>query len=281
MTSLLDQVRSARSFAADRFVPLEAGGRIGWIRRDRVAGLDRWPEIFAIEEGAVRLQAHLASEAARSAALGEVALRLAKQGAISGWRHETYAIRVRLRDKPLFHLERAAMRFFGLTSQAAHLNGFVRSDRGLRLWMGRRRPTKEIDPGRLDTLVGGGIPSGQDARQTLVRECFEGAGIEPALAKRAKPAGMLEICNEEPAGLHSEILHAHDLELAADFRPRNVDGEVAEFHCLAASEVADRIANGEFTVDAGLLTLDFLARNGAIAFTPELLAALDQCRVRP
>ena len=173
------------------------------------------------------------------------------------------------------------MRFFGFTAQAAHLNGFVRSKLGLRLWIARRSTTKSIDPGLLDTLVGGGIPSGQDAWQTLIRECFEEAGIEPALAKRANPAGVLEVCNEEPAGLHSEILHAHDLELAAAFRPRNVDGEVAEFHCLAASEVADRIANGEFTLDAGLLTLDFLLRHGAIAPDEALRGALDRCRVRP
>jgi len=281
MTSLLEQVRAGRAFAQDRFVPLEAAGRMGWIRRDRVARLGQWPAVFDLDERSVRLRSTLASEAERTAAFAEITRSLAKEGAISGWRHETYAVRVRPQDAPLFHIERAAMRFFGLTSQAAHLNGFVRDESGLRMWIARRSASKSIDPGMLDTLVGGGIPSGQDARQTLVRECFEEAGIEPALAKRARPAGMLEVCNEEPAGLHSEILHAHDLELAADFRPRNVDGEVAEFHCLAASEVADRIANGEFTVDAGLLTLDFLVRSGAIASTPQLLAALDQCRVRP
>ena len=281
MTSLLDQVRAARAFAADRFVPLEAVERVGWIRRDRVASLGRWPEVFDLDERSVRIRSALATESERSAAFSEVAQNLAKEGLISGWRHETYAVRVRPQDAPLFHVERAATRFFGLTAQAAHLNGFVRAENGLHMWIARRSASKPIDPGRLDTLVGGGIPSGQDARQTLVRECFEEAGIEPAMAKKAKPAGLLEVCNEEPAGLHHEILHVHDLEVAADFRPRNVDGEVAEFLCLSPAEVSDRIANGEFTVDAGLVTLDFLLRHGAIASDEKLRAELDQCRVRP
>src|SRR5262245_54693607 len=106
-------------------MPLEADRRIGWIRRDWVAALRRWPKFFVIGEQAVRLEPELASVANRSAALAEVTRGLAAQGAISGWRDETYAVRACLQDAPLFHIERAAMRFFGLTSQAAHLNGFT------------------------------------------------------------------------------------------------------------------------------------------------------------
>lgn len=281
MATLLERVRAARDFDPGRFVRLEAVGRIGWIRRDRVARVGRWPGVFGLDGGSVRLLSTLASEGQRTAALADVAHTLAKEGAIAGWRHETYAVRVRLHDTPLFHIERAAMRFFGFTSHAAHLNGFTTAQGGLRLWIARRSASKAIDPGRLDTVVGGGVPSGQDAWQTMIRECFEEAGIEPALAKRAKPAGRLEVCHEVPEGLHSEILHAHDLELPADFRPRNVDGEVGEFRLLEAGVVADRIANGEFTIEAGLVTLDFLLRHGAITADAQLRAALDQCRVRP
>jgi 8-oxo-dGTP pyrophosphatase MutT (NUDIX family) len=278
---MLQSVRAARAFSAGRFVPFEASGRVGWIRRDRVAQLARWPGIFAIDGQSVRVRSGLASAADRTAALAEVVRALANEGEISGWRHETYAVRAQPQDAPLLHIERAAMRFFGLTSQAAHLNGFVRGESGLQMWIARRSASKSIDPGLLDTLVGGGIPSGQNARQTLIRECFEEAGIEPALAKQAKPAGVLEVCHEVPQGLHSEILHAHDLQVPTDFRPRNVDGEVAEFHCLAAADVADRIASGEFTVEAGLVTLDFLLRHAAIEPDGQLHSALDECRVRP
>lgn len=280
MLRLLDRVRVARTFDKARFLPFEADVRIGWIRRDWVVRLRAWPKVFEIEEQRVRLRAELATEPDRTAALAEVADGLSEQGALSRWRNETYAIRTRAQHAPLFHIERAAARFFGLTSAASHLNGYVQSPDSLRIWIARRGATKSIDPGLLDTLVGGGIPSGQDAWQALLRECHEEAGIERELAMRASASGTLEVCHEVPQGLHSEILNVHDLEMPANFRPRNVDGEVGEFMLLSAAEVAARVGNGEFTVEAGLVTLDFLLRHGVIA-DPQVRAALDQSRVRP
>ena len=275
MPALLQRVESVRSFDASRFVALEVGGkRVGWIRRDLVARLHRWPNLLRVGEGIVQLAS------TDTVALAEVTRALLDEGAISGWRNETFPVRFRPDDAPLFHIERAAMRFFGLRSAAAHLNGFVRDAEGLKIWIARRSAAKSIDPGRLDSLVGGGIPSGQDAWQALLRECHEEAGIESALASQATAASALAVCHEVPEGLHSEILYPYDVELPDDFRPRNVDGEVSEFKLLGATEVADRVANGEFTCEAGLITLDFLVRRKAIA-GPEIIDALDRCRARP
>ena len=285
---LLERVRAAQNFDPGNFLPFEVGeARAGWIRRDRAALLRRWPDILEFGQGSVRLSTSLASEPARTAALANVTGTLANDGTINGWRDETYAVRIRPQEEPLFHIERAAMRFFGLTSVATHLNGYVRGAEKMGsvpifpIWIARRSATKSIDPGMLDTLVGGGVASGQEPWNALLRECHEEAGIERALATQAKPAGALQVCHEVPEGLHSEILHAHDLEVPADFRPRSVDGEVSEFLRLAPAEVADRIENGEFTVEAGLVTLDFLVRHEAIAPDPQLRAALDRCRVGP
>jgi 8-oxo-dGTP pyrophosphatase MutT (NUDIX family) len=278
MANLLARVRAAHAFEIDRFLPLDAEGRVGWIRRDLVASLHRWPDVFAIDERSVRLRP--GSGADRTAALAKVTRDLVAAGTISGWRDETYAIRASAQSAPLFHIERAAVRFFGLTSSASHLNGFVQGRDGMRVWIARRSATKSIDPNRLDSLVGGGIPSGQDSWQALLRECHEEAGIESALAVQATAVGALAVCHEVPEGLHSEILYAHDLALPADFQPRNVDAEVSEFKLLSPMEVADRVANEEFTVEAGLVTLDFLVRRQEIA-DPEVVTALDRCRVRP
>jgi 8-oxo-dGTP pyrophosphatase MutT (NUDIX family) len=278
MGRLLERIRAAHAFDAGTFLPFAAGDRVGWIRRDFVSRLSRWPHVFDIEARGVRLREALATESSRTAALAEVTRALAEDGTIPGWRDETYAIP---HDAPLFHIERAAVDFFGLTSAASHLNGCVQNAGGLRIWIARRSATKSIDPGFLDTLVGGGIPSGQDASQTLLRECHEEAGIGRELAMRSSATATLEVRHEVPRGLHSEILYAHDLELPADFRPRNIDGEVGEFMLLSAAETADRVASGEFTVEAGLVTLDFLLRRAAIAPDPALSAALDRCRLRP
>jgi len=280
MASLLERVLAAHRFDSGRFVPFEAGARIGWIRRDLVARLRRWPEVFTIGEERVRLSDSLADERSRTAALAEVARGLARDGVLSGWRDETFAISGGL-GAPLFHVERSAVRFFGLTSSASHLNGFVQGRDGIHIWIARRSAAKSIDPALLDTLVGGGIPSGQDAWEALLRECGEEAGIERSLAIQARPCGMLKVCHEVPNGLHSEVLHTHDLELSAGFRPHNVDGEVSDFMLLSAAETADRIANGQFTVEAGLVALDFLMRHEAIGADARLRAALDRCRVRP
>jgi 8-oxo-dGTP pyrophosphatase MutT (NUDIX family) len=286
--TLLQQIRAAQVFDPARFLPFEIGeSRAGWIRRDLATPLRRWPDTLEIGEASVRLSAAIATEPERTAALAKVTRALANDGTIKGWRDETYAVRIRPQDAPLLHIERAAMRLFGLTSVATHLNGYMRGPEKMGsvpislIWIARRSPTKAIDPGLLDTLVGGGVASGQDPWNALLRECHEEAGIGRALATQGRSAGMLQVCHEVPEGLHSEFLCAHDLEVPAGFRPRSVDGEVSEFLCLAPAEVADRIANGEFTVEAGLVTLDFLLRHEAIALDPQIRAALDRCRVRP
>jgi len=277
---LLEQIRAAQDFDPRGFVPFEIGAeRAGWIRRESVARLRRWPETFELPQECVRLNRALTHEAARTAALAEVTLALAREGAITGWRDETYPVRIRQESTPLCHIERAAMRFFGLTAAAAHLNGYTAQAGGMRVWLARRSSAKSIDPGLLDNLVGGGIASGQDAWQTLLRECGEEAGIEFDLAARALPAETRYVCREVPEGLHCEILYAYDLELRDDFTPRNIDGEVGEFMRVDSSAVLERIAQGELTVEAGLVALGFLLRHRAIAMPdPRIRAALDRCR---
>ena len=287
--TLLQRIRAAQVFDPARFLPFEIGeSRAGWVRRDLATLLRRWPDTLEIGEANVRLSAALATEPERTAALANVTRALASDGTIKGWRDETYPVRIRPQDAPLLHIERAAMRLFGLTSVATHLNGYVRGAERMGsvpiflIWIARRSATKSIDPGLLDTLVGGGVASRQDPWNALLRECHEEAGIERALATQARSAGILQVCHEVSEGLHSEMLYAHDLEVPADFRPRNVDGEVGEFLCLAPADVADRIANGEFTVEAGLVTLDFLVRQQLIAPPDaQFRAALDRCQVRP
>jgi 8-oxo-dGTP pyrophosphatase MutT (NUDIX family) len=272
------RLRAARDFQPRRFVRLEFGtDTIGWIRRDLAGRLRAWPRVFEFSEKNICLRP--AAEAVLSAALAEVAQGLARAGAVRGWRGESYAIRAGDGAAVLFHLERAAMRFFGLTSSAAHLNGFVETEAGARILVARRAPTKAIDPGMLDNLVAGGIPSGQDAWQTLLRECGEEAGIPVALAAKALPAGVLQVYREVPEGLHSEILFIHDLALPAAIAPRNTDGEVSEFLSLDAASLIECVARGEMTVEAGLVAVDFVLRHGLLQDEDgKIGAAIEACR---
>ena len=276
--ALCARLLAARDFRPQRFVPLHRGAKpIGWIRRDLAEGLRVWPEVFQFSEKNICLRP--VAEADLSAALADVAHALARDGAIRGWRGETYAIRAADDGPVLFHLERAAMRFFGLTSSAAHLNGYFFQNENPTIWIARRSATKAIDPGMLDNLVAGGVPSGQDAWQALLRECGEEAGIPAALAGTARPAGVLRVCREVPEGLHSEILHIHDLALPAAFVPCNTDGEVSEFLSLDAQRLMERIAGGEMTVEAALVAADFVLRQGVLQDEAgAIAAAVEACR---
>ncbi len=275
------RLRAARDFRPQGFIRFEFGtDTIGWIRRDQAGRLRAWPQVFEFSEKNIHLRP--AAEAALSGSMAEVAQALAREGTIRGWRDETYSVHAEAGGETLFHIERAAMRFFGLTSSAAHLNGYTDEGAKLRILIARRGATKAIDPGMLDNLVAGGVPSGQDAWQTLLRECGEEAGIPVALARSAKPAGLLQVCREVPDGLHSEILYVHDLALPPDFAPHNTDGEVGEFIALDPEALLERIARGEMTVEAGLAAVDFLIRHGLLRdAAPALSGAVEACRRAP
>jgi hypothetical protein len=63
-----------------------------------------------------------------------------------------------------------------------------------------------------------------------------------------------------PEGYQQEWLYAFDIELPAGRTPVNQDGEVAAFRCLPVAEAAAIAAGETMTVDAALVTLDFLLR---------------------
>jgi 8-oxo-dGTP pyrophosphatase MutT (NUDIX family) len=271
---LLARLGAALDFRPEQHLPVVlAHTRLGWMRRESAERLRDWPNLFECSPAAVAIRP--APQQDLTDAMAAVAKALSNEGLVRGWRGETYAVRGGQGAVASFHIERAAMRFFGFTSSASHLNGF----RGERIFIGRRAKDKAIDPGMLDTLVGGGIPSGQDAWQTLVRECAEEAGIPKSLAERAERSGTLQVCRDVPDGVHSEILFVHDLALPVEFTPRNEDGEVSEFMALEPREVIERVARGEFTVEAGLVAADFVVRRGLAGLRDERIGALlERCR---
>ena len=44
--------------------------------------------------------------------------------------------------RPLFEIERAAARYFGIHTYAAHVNGLVQAGDGVRRWLARRSPSR-------------------------------------------------------------------------------------------------------------------------------------------
>lgn len=251
---------AARAFDTSQFTPLHVGRmRIGWVRRDHAERLRAWPEVFRPASGRLMLAPQLVDPGSRSAALAPVVRLLADQGFIKGWRNETYAVVERFGKPPLLHIERAAARFFGVTTYAAHVNGYVGSGASCSMWLARRSRTKPIDPGMLDNLVAGGIAAGASVHQTLVKEGREEAGIGVDLMAKTVASGLVRILRAVPEGAQSEIIFVHHLELPADFQPRNEDSEVTNFGLYRLHEVAKLISAGSaMTLDSSLVAMKFL-----------------------
>jgi 8-oxo-dGTP pyrophosphatase MutT (NUDIX family) len=263
--------RLARALAppALPLVPFVIDGHlVGALTADRAARLAGFAHIFRVGSDAVAMVPGLGDEPARSEALATVARTLAAEGALSAWRNERYAVAAAPGAPPWFLLERAAARYFGVHTSAAHVNGLVATADGTRMWLARRSPTKAIDPSQLDNLVGGGVAAGMSVAQTVVKESWEEAGIAPSLAGTAVPCGTVHIRRLQPDGLQSETIFVHDLWLAPSFVPANQDGEAVEHRGVSLPAAAALCANTDgpdvVTADASLVILDCLLRQGAI-----------------
>ena len=242
----------------------ERGPVLGSVALRHLAALREWPDAFellAADDGTPRALALRLPAPARDARLAQIHARLHADGLIVGWRDEAYPLRDRLGGE---HgtLERAASRFWGMLTLGAHCNGYVADALGrpTHLWIARRSLTKPTDPGRLDNLIGGGVPAGQSPREAVVREGWEEAGLEPHQMTGLATGGLIDLECDIPEGRQHERLHVFDLALPAGLLPRNVDGEVAEHRRMPIAEALARAAAGELTTDAALATLDFAVR---------------------
>ena len=270
-------IQAGRGFRPARHLPFLIGQqRYGWIRAENAGVLARWPDVFELPGAAVRLAPALDTLERRSAALDPVCRALAESGHIRGWRDERYTIRNSFSEPPQALIERAAARFFGSLTFGVHANGIVMGEDGTpRLWIARRSAAKFIDPGMFDNVVGGGIGWGYDVGETLLKECWEESGIPVDLARRATPGRSFHLLAEIPEGVQWEQIFVHDLMLPSSFRPCSQDGEVSEHRLAGIDEVLALIAKAEMTIDASLVTLDWLLRVGHINPALPELAGID------
>lgn len=254
---------------------------VGWLTPERAQRLARWPALFERGKRGVACSTRLHTPEARTAALAEVARTLAAEGALTAWRDERYAVAAGPSEPPLFELERAAARYFGVHTFAAHANGLVGAEGGWKMWLARRSATKAIDPGLLDNLVGGGIAAGATAAGTIVKEAWEEAGIGADLAQGAPCAGSVELCRDRPDGLQRETIYVHDFRLGEDFMPANQDGEAMGHRLCTPDDILAVLATDDITGDASLVIVDFLLRHGHVAPGDASFGALQTLRDPP
>lgn len=258
--SCLDSARRRRA----RRVPLFVGDHVvGSVARRHLRALATWPRWLHVDADHVAL---IAAPRARTHALARINATLRDEGCIAGWRDETYAIVQAPGERPLALIERASSRFWGTLTFGAHATGYVdnASGRPTHLWIARRSASKATDPGKLDNLVGGGVPHRQTPWETLQREGYEEAGLCAQTMAGAKFGNVVVLRCDVPEGFMHEHLHAFDLCLPKGLVPRNVDGEVQSIRKLSVRDAIDAAASGEMTVDAALVTLDFALRHSLL-----------------
>lgn len=245
----------------------------GSVARAHATALRRWPQWLQVHGERITLQAGAATRGEAMATMNH-ALRAA--GLIVAWRDEPFPL-FDVHGRALgFAIERAATRFWGTLTLGAHCNGFVADARGrpAQLWIARRAFDKATDPGKLDNLIGGGVPAGQSPRDTVLREGWEEAGLPTAQMAGLARGRVLQLLRDIPEGLQREWVHVYDLALPPDVTPRNQDGEVAALALHAVPHALALAAGHEMTVDASLVTLDFALRH--CLFEPGEQAALER-----
>src|SRR3546814_18495331 len=151
----------------------------GWVVHSFADRLRDFPKVFQVSDTAVVLQACYDAFESRSSVLEEVLRVLYAAGVIPKWRGEDYGIARRWGEAPLFRMERGAVPLFGVPAFGVHVNGYVATADGPRLWVGRRAKHKRVAPGKLDPLVAGGPPHGLRLMGKVGQEA-PGEGGSPA-----------------------------------------------------------------------------------------------------
>ncbi|MBV1837631.1 NUDIX hydrolase family protein [Acetobacter estunensis] len=173
---------------------------------------------------------------------------------------------------PLGVIDRGALPLLGFVGVGVHLNGLVRKEDGLHLWVGRRARDKRLDPGKLDHLVAGGVPAGLTPAVAIEKEAAEEASLPADMVREnAREVALIRYSMERPEGLRRDKLICYDLVLPDSFQPVPADGEVEEFLLLPIREVVRLVRDtDEFKFNVNLVLIDLFLREGLIdATSPE------------
>jgi len=169
---------------------------------------------------AVRVVDGLDSFETRSRAVGRChPAACARKAGFPGWRNEFFAVASSFQAPPLLQIERGAARAFGIAAIAWQLNGIIGRDGEPQTWIARRSLSKPVGPGKLDQVVGGGLPIGVGLRDNLIKECAEEASIPAALARQARPVGAVAYLTQDGDICDDEVMFNYDLVLPPDFTP--------------------------------------------------------------
>lgn len=264
--SYLEKIIHCNTYQADKYLPFIIDGVIlGYPLKVFAKELTRWKDVFILKDNTLLLHPALSTPEARTKACQPVMQSLYKEGVIDSWVGEPYSVCLEYGTPPHFLIERAAVTFMGLRGFGIHINGLVKKNDGIHIWIARRTKDKPFWPGMLDQMVAGGQPAGIGRMQNVIKESAEEANIPKEVAEKAKHISTIHYRGETHRGMNVDTLFNYDLWLAEDFIPENTDGEVDEFILMPIQELAQLTADtSEFKDNCNLVNIDLLIRLGLI-----------------
>jgi 8-oxo-dGTP pyrophosphatase MutT (NUDIX family) len=190
-------------------------------------------------------------------ALNALACALRERGLCGPWRDEQLAV-CGPAGEVVATVERGAVRVLGITTRAVHLIGHATDGR---IWVQKRAMTKPNDPGKWDTLMGGMVSAADTLPQALERETWEEAGLRVERLHGLTYGGHVLFSRPssegQGAGFMVERIDWFSAVVPDGMPPDNQDGEVECFALLSPDEVRGRVAQGGFTLEAGLVLAGF------------------------
>lgn len=235
-----------------------------------------WTDKFAVDHQKRVLSIPFSSFHSESGAIAEL-LELARRRdvfkVLRGWRDELYPILELSRFDGPVAMERAGSALFGIHTIGVHMTAYTRDQKGDRsIWVPRRSYQKQTYPGMLDNSVAGGIASGEDPFECLLREAGEEASLPSELVRsQAQAVGTISYFHvrDEKAGgeiglLQPETQYLYDLEIGSEISLGKADDEVEEFYLWNIETVKRALKQEQFKPNCALCLIDFLVRHGEI-----------------
>ncbi|CAI6334849.1 unnamed protein product [Periconia digitata] len=215
-----------------------------------------WPKFWTVDETERKLIFDGGDDFTTRAQRMEETLRANPKtdeaSAFSGWCDELFPIYTNERVH-ILDLDGAGVDAFGIVNFACHLNGYVKTDSGIKYWVPRRARTKVSFPGMLDNTVGGSLRSRESPLDCIVREAAEEAGLPEDIARaNIKACGALT------------FYYVYEIALPEDTVPAPFDGEAESFTLMALDEVVSALRKGDFKLDCAMTWMAFLIRKGHV-----------------
>ena len=158
--SYLEKINACNTFDIHQFIPVILNQQtIGWTYPSFAKALTQWPDIFKVEPKQVSIIAKYDNPQTLSSLLAPIFQTLHQNHIIDSWVGEDYSVVQTFGEPAQFYIERAATTYLGIRSFGVHVNGLVKTKKGLHVWIATRARDKPFWPGKYDQIVAGGQPA--------------------------------------------------------------------------------------------------------------------------